>query len=99
MTYSKGRHILENGKAGLAPGAEPLQGFQLRYIYFLNPAARGRLTVPEIPFSKIDEMGAGMYKGKTREKHLLADAPGVQPGEGGASPTPPLQPCARHDAE
>jgi hypothetical protein len=22
------------------------------------------LTVPEIPFSKIDEMGAGMYKGE-----------------------------------
>ena len=34
-----------------------------RYIYFLNPAARQRLTVPILPFSKIDEMGARMYKG------------------------------------
>ena len=44
-------------------GAEPIPGFQLRYIYFIDPACRAKLTVPEIPFSKIDEMGAGMYKG------------------------------------
>lgn len=44
-------------------GAKPLDGFQLRYIYFLNPAARDRLTVPILPFSKIEEMGAGMYRG------------------------------------
>jgi hypothetical protein len=41
-----------------------MKGFQLRYIYFLDPKYRKRLTVPEIPFSKIDEMGAGMYKGE-----------------------------------
>ena len=45
-------------------GAKPLKGFQLRYIYFIDPKWRKRLTVPEIPFSKIDEMGAGMYKGE-----------------------------------
>jgi hypothetical protein len=44
--------------------AEPLAGFQLKYIYFLNDAAKERLSVPIIPFSKIDEMGAGMYKGQ-----------------------------------
>lgn len=44
-------------------GFKPLEGFQLRYIYFLNPAARDRLTVPILPFSKIEEMGAGMYRG------------------------------------
>lgn len=90
MTYSKGRHILENGKAGLAPGAKPLPGFQFRYIYFLNPAARKRLTVPVVPFIKIDEMGAGMYKGERRGGNIDSDAPAFQPGEGGASPTPPL---------
>ena len=50
------------------------KGFQLRYIYFLDPKWRKRLTVPEIPFSKIDEMGAGMYKGEnvTRaERHAI----------------------------
>ena len=40
------------------------KGYQLRYIYFLDKAYRQRLTCPEIPFSKIDELGAGMYKGE-----------------------------------
>lgn len=44
-------------------GAKILEGFQLRYIYFIDPKCRKKLTVPEIPFSKIDELGAGMYKG------------------------------------
>lgn len=43
--------------------AKPLKGFQLRYIYFIDKSYREKLTVPEIPFSKIDEIGAGMYKG------------------------------------
>jgi hypothetical protein len=50
-------------------GARMLPGFQLRYVYFLNPAARERLTVPILPFSAIDDAGARMYKGKpTRSK-------------------------------
>lgn len=47
-----------------------LNGFQLRYIYFIDKSYRKRLTVPEIPFSKIDEVGAGMYKG---EKTTMAE--------------------------
>jgi len=53
-------------------GAQKIPGFQLRYIYFLNPDARQRLTVPILPFSKIDEMGAGMYRGKARAKQATA---------------------------
>ena len=45
-------------------GSRLLEGWQLRYIYFIDPECRKRLTVPEIPFSKIDEIGAGMYKGE-----------------------------------
>lgn len=45
-------------------GAIPKPGFQLRYIYFIDPACREKLTVPILPFDKIDEMGAGMYKGE-----------------------------------
>ena len=41
-----------------------LPGYQLRYIYFIDPEYRQRLKVPEIPFSRIDELGAGMYKGQ-----------------------------------
>jgi len=42
---------------------EVLKGFQLRYMYFLDKSYRDRLTVPELPFSEIERMGAGMYKG------------------------------------
>lgn len=45
---------------------ESTKGFQFRYIYFLNPEARKRLKAKEIPFSKIDELGVGMYKGKAK---------------------------------
>ena len=43
-------------------GAKPLNGFQLRYIYLIDKTCK--ITVPILPFSKIDEMGAGMYKGE-----------------------------------
>lgn len=41
-----------------------ITGYQLRYIYFIDKSSKEKLTVPIIPFSKIDEMGAGMYKGE-----------------------------------
>jgi hypothetical protein len=71
-------------------GAVKLAGAQLRYIYFLDPAYRERLSVPVLPFEKIDELGAGMYRGKKRSSsanEAIQDAPGDQPGMGGASPT------------
>lgn len=43
-------------------GAKALQGFQNRYIYLLDKSCK--ITVPILPFEKIDELGAGMYKGK-----------------------------------
>lgn len=48
-------------------GWTPLHGFQFRYLYFLNPQARQRMTAPVLPFSKIDELGAGMYLGKPKQ--------------------------------
>ena len=42
--------------------AKPLDGFQFRYIYLLDKEAN--ITIPIIPFNKIDEVGAGMYKGE-----------------------------------
>lgn len=47
-----------------AVGGTILMGYQLRYMYFIDKSCRQRLTVPEIPFSRIDELGAGMYKGE-----------------------------------
>jgi hypothetical protein len=43
-------------------GAKAIEGKQLRYIYLIDKTCK--ITVPILPFSKIDEMGAGMYKGK-----------------------------------
>ena len=45
-------------------GFKKMPGFQLRYIYFLDPSCRSKLVVPEIPFSEIKARGAQMYKGK-----------------------------------
>lgn len=45
---------------------EILKGFQLRYIYFIDKKYKDKLTVPVLPFSKIKEMGAGMYRGEKR---------------------------------
>ena len=66
-------------------GAKPLKGFQLRYIYFLNPEARKRLSVPEIPFSEIAKRGASMYLGKSKScgSSIASNATGFQPGNGG----------------
>lgn len=47
-------------------GFAPLPGFQLRYLYFLDPSCRERLTVPILPFSEIERRGASMYKGEKR---------------------------------
>lgn len=67
-------------------GGEVIPGYQLRYIYFLNPDARQRLTVPEIPFSMIGEMGAGMYRGEKITRTKEQDA-GHPPALGGVTPT------------
>ncbi len=69
-------------------GARSLPGYQLRYIYFLNPAARERLAVPVIPFRKIDEVGAAMYRGKSKGARSIEPMhPPSQVEEGGAIPT------------
>jgi hypothetical protein len=66
----------------------PLEGYQLRYIYFLDPTAKDRLTVPILPFSEIEKRGAGMYKGI---KRVTKATSGDQLEGGGAIPTHALQ--------
>lgn len=95
VTVTKGKHVKENGGASMAAfaqaGWKPKRGFQLRYVYFLDPSARNRLTVPIIPFTEIERRGAGMYKGKPCAGSIDSDAPVVQTGEDGASLIPALQ--------
>jgi hypothetical protein len=71
-------------------GAKPIPGYQLRYIYFLDPSYRERLTVPELPYSEIERVGAGMYKGVKRGRGEIDSAPQTNEETGGASPTRPL---------
>ena len=40
------------------------EGYQLKYIYFIDKNMISNLTKPIIPFSEIDKIGAGMYKGE-----------------------------------
>ena len=91
ITYHKGANILkQKGRAGIPPGSEYLPGHQLRYIYFIDKSYRSKLTVPEIPYSRIQELGIGMYKGVKRVKHS-GDAASYQLAEGGSIPTNVLQ--------
>ena len=47
-----------------AARAEVIPGYQLRYVKFTDPSWRDRLTVPELPYSAIDEADARMYRGR-----------------------------------
>lgn len=97
-SISKGKYILGNGKASvkdvLDAGAKWLEGHQLRYIYLLYKTCK--LNCPIIPFSKIDELDAGMYRGekitlaerrKTGVQSIDGDVSGNQSEEGGSTPT------------
>jgi len=57
----------------LNAGCKNIVGFQNRYILLIDKSCK--ITVPILPFSKIDEMGAGMYKGKkiTQEERKIKD--------------------------
>ena len=76
LTSSAHKTKESNGKSGTQwikdNGGVRLKGYQLRYIYLIDKSCK--ITVPIIPFSKIDEMGAGMYKGKKitfAERHKM----------------------------
>lgn len=49
-----------------AAGYEIGEGYMFRYIYFLDKRARKDFTGEIIPFSRINELGVGMYKGEKR---------------------------------
>jgi hypothetical protein len=90
-TLDNGNHTAPDGRFGgshaIANGAVFLPGFQLRYIFFIDPTARQRLTVPILPFSEIQNRGAGMYRGKPRVRSADSGTPEIQSGGGGANPT------------
>ena len=62
LQLTNGSYSTKKYFAAIGQTYAPLEGFQLRYIYLIDKTCK--ITVPILPFSKIDEMGAGMYKGK-----------------------------------
>jgi hypothetical protein len=76
-----------------AIGAEYVEGYQMRYLYFLNEEARTRLTCTTIPFAEIPD-GVRMYKGRklNASEGEESSRPPSKRKKGGASPTLTLQP-------
>jgi hypothetical protein len=93
VTYGKAQHARNNnGSAGSVTllkklGATKAVGYQLRYIYFIDPTAKERLTVPILPFSEIERRGAGMYLGKPRATSKENVVSAIHAEGGGAIPT------------
>lgn len=94
VTATKAKNILNTGAASMQSfkeaGFVPMVGFQLRYIYFIDPTYRQRLTVPELPYSEIDRLGAGMYKGVKRADEATRGAASDQLEKGSSNLTRPL---------
>ena len=90
MTFGKGKHILQTGKAAPPVGSERLPGYQFRYIKFLDPTWVDRLTVPVIPFNQIPA-DARMYRGARPTAAASSEDGGHPPPQDGATPIQPLQ--------
>lgn len=66
-TLNNSNYILKGQSAGYwkRNGAKPLKGYQLKYIYCIDKKIESNYMT--IPFDKIKEVGASMYKGKRVE--------------------------------
>lgn len=95
VSATKAQNILQTGAASMKQfqkaGFVPLPGYQLRYIYFIDPSYRARLTVPELPYSEIARVGAGMYRGEKRNQagEVTGVTAGDQPDAGQFDSDPP----------
>lgn len=87
FAQTKNVKLMPNG--GARAMGRALDGHMFRYVYFLHPAERANLTVREIPFARIAELGVRMYKGK-RVVGVDSGTPATQAGRGGAEPTTTL---------
>lgn len=94
VTNATSGHTL-NGSSSMKTykqkGYTPLIGYQIRYVYFINPEARHRLTVPVLSFDTIRRMNARMYLGRPIPESGEADIP---VGHKGAAMRPDGSICA-----
>lgn len=80
--YTNKKYYDKSKGINLFDGSKIVEGYQLRYIYLIDKSCK--ITVPILPFSKIDELGAGMYKGKKitlqeRKVNKLSDVVDLNP--------------------
>lgn len=68
---------------------KPLEGFQIKYIYFLDSSYMQELTCKILPFDEIERIGATMYKG-IRASSLKVKPQADQPVDSGSNPTDAL---------
>lgn len=54
-------------------GVKEIEGYMLKYIYFLDKTWEEKLTVPYLSFSDIDKSDAAMYRGTSRPKQPNVD--------------------------
>ena len=85
LRTSTGMHSESAARVIAAAGGEPIPGYQFRYVRFLDPAWRDRLTVPVIPFDQIPD-DARMYRGEKMRRPDQRGS-GDHPDAGGADPT------------
>ena len=84
-------HPVENRQYWKQRGAKFISGYMMRYVKFIDPEWASRLTVPVLPYTEINRLGASMYKGKTCVSSIDSDASGFQLEKGSASLTDTLQ--------
>ena len=58
-------------KSFFEAGAKVLEGFQIRYIYFIDRDKIKDLNVPILPYSEIEKQGAKMYKGQKATSSII----------------------------
>lgn len=78
--YGLEMHRASTMRPFIQAGWTCLDGYMFRYILPLKTGILERLTVPTIPYSKIDEVGGRMYRGNRLAS--IVDAPRDQRGDG-----------------
>ena len=65
--FAQTKDVRRMPNGGAVATGRALDGYMFRYVYFLHPSERANLTVKEIPFAKIKELGVSMYRGVRAE--------------------------------
>lgn len=87
FAQTKNPRLMPNGAASAIGTA--LDGYMLRYVYFVRPEELSNLTVSVVPFERIRQLGAAMYRGQ-RVGSAESGTSAIQAEGGGVVPTSAL---------